>query len=74
MVRQSVSISFETMLLLALLGVAVGSFGTLVGASGGFTAPVLLVLYPNNSASTSIAISRVVVFFNALSGSLTYAR
>jgi len=68
-------VSFETLLLLALLGVAVGVFGTLVGAGGGFVlTPVLLVLYPDTSASTITAISLVVVFFNAVSGSLAYAR
>lgn len=64
-------VSLETL----LLGVAVGVFGTLVGAGGGFIlTPVLLVLYPTTSASTITAISLVVVFFNALSGSLAYAR
>ena len=67
--------SVETFLLLALLGAAVGVFGTLVGAGGGFILkPILLVLYPNDSPATITAISLVVVFFNALSGSLAYAR
>ena len=69
------SVSIQTLLLLAGLGVAVGFFGTLVGAGGGFIlTPVLLVLYPHTSAATITAISLVVVFFNALSGSLAYAR
>ncbi|HEX8754501.1 MAG TPA: sulfite exporter TauE/SafE family protein [Solirubrobacterales bacterium] len=64
-----------TWLLLALLGLAVGTFGTLVGAGGGFIlTPVLLVLYPHDSALTITSISLVVVFFNALSGSVAYAR
>jgi hypothetical protein len=34
--------------LLALLGLVVGTFGTLVGAGGGFIlTPVLLVVYPD---------------------------
>lgn len=67
--------STETILLLALLGAVVGVFGTLVGAGGGFIlTPVLLVLYPKDSPATITAISLVVVFFNALSGSLAYAR
>jgi uncharacterized protein len=62
-------------LLLALLGLAVGVFGTLVGAGGGFIlTPVLLILYPHDSAATITSISLVVVFFNAASGSLAYAR
>jgi len=61
--------------LLALLGAVVGVFGTLVGAGGGFIlTPVLLVLYPKESPATITAISLVVVFFNALSGSFAYAR
>ncbi len=60
---------------LALLGLAVGTFGTLVGAGGGFIlTPVLLILYPHQSALTITSISLVVVFFNAASGSLAYAR
>jgi uncharacterized membrane protein YfcA len=61
--------------LLVLLGIGVGVFGTLVGAGGGFVlTPVLLLLYPADSPATITAISLVVVFFNALSGSVAYAR
>lgn len=61
--------------LLVVLGAAVGFFGTLVGAGGGFIlTPVLLLVYPNEGPSTITAISLVVVFFNALSGSAAYAR
>ena len=67
--------SGSSAVLLVLLGFAVGAFGTLVGAGGGFIlAPVLLVLYPHDSAETLSSISIAVVFFNALSGSLAYAR
>ncbi len=62
-------------LLLILLGVAVGAYGTIVGAGGGFVlVPVLLVLYPDEDAATITSISLGVVFFNALSGSAAYAR
>lgn len=62
-------------LLLVALGAVVGVFGTLVGAGGGFVlTPILLLLYPNDSPATITAISLVVVFFNALSGSAAYAR
>ena len=62
-------------ILLALLGVGVGAFGTIVGAGGGFIlTPLLLVLYPHDSAETITAIGLVAVFFNAGSGSLAYAR
>jgi len=62
-------------LLLVLLGFGVGVFGTLVGAGGGFVlTPVLLVVYPHETPSTITAISLLVVFFNAASGSAAYAR
>ncbi|MGI8922381.1 MAG: sulfite exporter TauE/SafE family protein [Solirubrobacteraceae bacterium] len=67
--------TFTTALLLLLLGFGVGVFGTLVGAGGGFVlTPVLLVLYPHESPARITAISLVVVFLNALSGSSAYAR
>lgn len=61
--------------LLGLLGFGVGVFGTLVGAGGGFIlTPVLLLVYPKSSPSLITAISLIVVFFNAGSGSIAYAR
>lgn len=68
-------VTLTTFALLVLLGFAVGVFGTLVGAGGGFIlTPVLLLLYPQDSPSLITAISLTVVFFNAASGSLAYAR
>ncbi len=65
----------EAAVLLALLGFGVGAFGTLVGAGGGFIlTPVLLLVYPQSTPALITAISLVVVFFNAGSGSLAYAR
>ena len=62
-------------LLLALLGLVVGTFGTLIGAGGGFIlTPVLLVVYPELTPAQITSISLLVVFFNALSGSIAYAR
>jgi len=67
--------SLTTALLLCLLGLAVGVFGTLVGAGGGFIlTPVLLLVYPHSTPELLTAISLVVVFFNATSGSAAYAR
>jgi len=66
--------SAEHYLGLAALGVAVGCYGTLIGAGGGFVLmPVLLLLYPNQNADLLTSISLAVVFFNALSGSEAYA-
>ena len=60
---------------LFLLGVGVGTFGTLIGAGGGFLlVPILLLLYPDDSVETITTISLTVVFLNALSGSIAYAR
>ena len=57
-----------------LLGFAVGTFGTLVGAGGGFIlTPALLLAYPSSSPNLITAISLVAVFFNAASGSAAYA-
>jgi len=67
--------SAETALLLALLGFGVGVFGTLVGAGGGFIlTPVLLLLYPSSGPALITAVSLVVVFFNASSGTAAYSR
>lgn len=61
--------------LLGLLGFGVGVFGTLVGAGGGFIlTPVLLLVYPGSTPALITAISLIVVFFNAGSGSVAYAR
>lgn len=64
-----------TAALLVGIGFAVGAFGTVVGAGGGFIlTPILLLLYPHDSPTTITAISLAVVFFNAASGSAAYAR
>ncbi len=50
--------SAETAVVLAAIGLGVGAFGTLVRAGGGFTlTPILLLLYPHDSAQTLTAIS-----------------
>ena len=60
---------------LVALGLIVGSYGTLIGAGGGFVlVPLLLILYPHDSPAQITAISIGVVFVNASSGSLSYYR
>jgi uncharacterized membrane protein YfcA len=60
---------------LLLLGSAVGALGTLIGAGGGFIlVPILLLLMPKADPESITAISLAVVFFNATSGSIAYAR
>ena len=57
------------------LGFVIGTYGTLIGAGGGFVLmPLLLVLYPEESPEVITGISLAVVFFNALSGSVAYAK
>ncbi len=71
----AVGFDADTAVLLALLGFGVGVFGTLVGAGGGFVlTPALLLLYPHDSPATLTSISLTAVFFNAASGSASYAR
>ncbi|HEY2806487.1 MAG TPA: sulfite exporter TauE/SafE family protein [Gemmatimonadales bacterium] len=63
------------MLWLLPVGFALGTLGTLVGAGGGFLlAPMLLLVYPNERPDVIASISLAVVFCNALSGTIAYAR
>lgn len=65
----------EQYLWLLPLAFLVGAYGTLIGAGGGFVlVPLLLLLYPDESPETITSISLAVVFFNAASGSIAYAR
>lgn len=62
-------------LVFVLLGFIVGTFGTLIGAGGGFIlVPVLLLAYPDLPPDVVTAISMAVVATNAISGSIAYAR
>lgn len=61
--------------LLFLLGIVVGTFGTLVGAGGGFVlVPLLALLEPALATAAVTGVSLAVVAFNATSGALAYAR
>ena len=54
---------------------AVGAYGTLVGAGGGFAlVPILLLVYPRQSPAQLTAVSLAVVFANVTSGAISYAR
>jgi uncharacterized membrane protein YfcA len=57
------------------IGILIGAFGTLIGAGGGFVlTPMLLLVYPHENPEIITSISLAVVFFNAFSGSVAYAR
>jgi uncharacterized membrane protein YfcA len=61
--------------ILAAVGLIIGGVGTLIGAGGGFLLmPLLVLLYPKERPETLASISLAVVFFNATSGSVGYAR
>lgn len=65
----------EQLAWLAVVGFLAGTFGTLIGAGGGFVLmPILLLLYPKESPELLTSVSLAVVFFNATSGSVAYAR
>ena len=67
--------SLEHYLWLIPLGFIIGAVGTMIGAGGEFIlTPILLLLYPQESADTITCISLSVTFANAFSGSLAYAR
>ena len=62
-------------LLWAIAGVGVGTYGTLVGAGGGFVmVPIFLFFIPGISPAEAAGTSLAVVFFNALSGTASYVR
>lgn len=62
-------------LLLVALGFGVGAYGTIIGAGGGFVlVPALLLLFPEYGPEKVTSISLAVIWANATSGSLAYAR
>jgi len=65
----------ESSILLVLAGFIIGTFGTLIGAGGGFIlVPLLLLFYPELPPETVTAISMAVVAVNAISGTVAYAK
>lgn len=65
----------DNVLILLLTGFIIGSFGTLIGAGGGFLlVPLLILTKPELSAETITAISIFIVAVNAISGSIAYAK
>ncbi len=56
------------------LGFAIGTFGTLIGAGGGFILVPLLLLGYHFPPPEAVGTSLSLVFLNALSGSIAYLR
>ncbi|MGZ3712077.1 MAG: sulfite exporter TauE/SafE family protein [Bdellovibrionota bacterium] len=63
-----------TLLLNLLLGIAVGCYGTLVGAGGGFLLVPLFLLVYKMPHETAVGTSLAIVAFNAFSGAAGYVR
>jgi uncharacterized protein len=62
-------------LLLLIIGLVVGTVGTMIGAGGGFLLiPILLFLFPDESPDRIASLSMVAIAFNATSGSIAYLR
>ncbi len=60
---------------LIIAGLLIGTFGTLIGAGGGFIlVPLLLIFYPEFTPEIVTAISMAVVAVNSVSGSFAYAK
>jgi len=61
--------------ILPVIGFLTGILGTLIGAGGGFVLmPVLLLMFQNMTVEEVTMISMIVIFFNALSGTVAYSR
>lgn len=63
-----------TTLLLFILGLSVGAFGTLIGVGGGFILVPIFLLVLNYSPQHTIGTSLTIVFLNAISGTTAYIR
>ena len=65
----------DNFIVLILVGLVIGTFGTLIGAGGGFLlVPLLLLAKPDLAPNTVTAISIAIVALNAISGSIAYAK
>jgi len=64
-----------TFILYVLLGVFIGTLGTLIGAGGGFIlTPILFLTHKDWSHHTITGVSLGVIFCNGLSGTIGYLR
>ncbi|MBF0396298.1 MAG: TSUP family transporter [Desulfobacterales bacterium] len=63
---------FSRSFLLMLLGIFVGTFGTMLGVGGGFIHVPFLMLVCGFSVQCAIGTSIGIIFFNTIAGSFTY--
>ncbi len=62
-----------SLLLLTLLGLGIGTLGTMIGAGGGFIlVPILILFFPDLSPGIITAISLAIVAANASVGTVAY--
>jgi len=62
-------------ILLVLIGLFAGIFGTLIGAGGGFILmPILIFIWPDKNREIITSVSLAVVFVNAFSGTTAYMK
>jgi uncharacterized membrane protein YfcA len=65
----------DSFIVLIVVGFLIGTFGTLIGAGGGFLlVPLLLITHPDMPPEIVTAVSIAMVAVNAISGSVAYAR
>lgn len=65
----------DSFIILILIGFAVGTVGTLIGAGGGFIlVPLMLLIFPGYAPEVITAVSMAVVASNATSGTIAYMR
>lgn len=65
----------DNAIVLLIVGLLIGTVGTLIGAGGGFLlVPLLIFTHPNLKPEIITAISIAIVASNAISGSIAYAR
>jgi uncharacterized protein len=56
-----------------ILGIVVAAYGTIIGAGGGFILVPVLLIFFNYPAVEAVGTSIVVVFINAVSGTISYS-
>lgn len=65
----------DNFFVLILIGLGIGTCGTLIGAGGGFLlVPLLLLSFPNLEPEVITGVSIAIVAANAISGTVAYAK